>query len=167
MRRGPLRLAGLAVLAGLTLAGLPAQAHADSGADSGPDPAADLTARAAQALDGRIHGAAAAAEAEQGALDGAWVVSDLAGRARLDLVLADPARTAPAGAELQGAWSSPGAGAPQPIAKAVHRGRRLDLRLGPDETWRLTLRRQGREFWRGVLITPAGRTPVLLRRRPM
>ncbi|MGH7017503.1 MAG: hypothetical protein ACRED8_10525 [Caulobacteraceae bacterium] len=106
-------------------------------------------------FDRRIAQGAAAAQALEGPLDGAWKVVDATGQARLFLEITDPA----GGGTLSGAWRAPGASGAAPIANVQRSGDRLYLSLGA-ETLRVRADRRG--GWRGVLEEGGLRRPVRL-----
>ncbi|MGH6987258.1 MAG: hypothetical protein ACRED9_10535 [Caulobacteraceae bacterium] len=106
-------------------------------------------------FDRRIAEGAAAAQALEGPLDGAWKVVGAKGQARLFLEITDPA----GGGALSGAWRAPGASGAAPIANVQRSGGRLTLFLGT-ETLRIHADRRG--GWRGVLEEGGSRRPVRL-----
>ncbi len=120
-------------------------------------------------LGGRIAASAAAAEAAQGPLDGAWMLYDVRRGPILALQITDPA----GGGPLEAAWRAPGAagaGGEAGFAQAIaRRGARLAFRLPPTgghgETV-VTLRRLGPRSWRGWIERDGTRRAATLEKGP-
>jgi len=114
---------------------------------------------------GRIAASAAAAQAWQGPLDGAWTLYGARGRAILSLQITDPA----GGGPLEGAWRAAGRGGAAGFVEAItRRGDRLTIRIlgdgaaaGPDTV--VTLRRRGAGLWSGWVAVGGARRPATLR----
>lgn len=115
-------------------------------------------------FDARMRDSAAAAQALQGPLDGAWVVRGLGGGKLYILEIADP----PEGAGiLQAAWQSP-EGVMGPVDAIARAGGRLNLSfsLGVGRGHvQLTLRRLSRQEWRGWMWSQGMSHAVRLMRR--
>jgi hypothetical protein len=116
-------------------------------------------------LGGRIAASAAAAQAWQGPLDGAWTLYDARRRPILTLEITDPA----GGGPLEAAWRAAGPANAYGFVEAIERqgGGRLTLRLAPaagGPATVITLRRVGRRAWRGGIMRDGVRRPATLER---
>jgi hypothetical protein len=115
-------------------------------------------------LGGRIAASAAAAQAWQGPLDGAWTLYDARRRPVLSLEITDPA----GGGPLEGAWRAADPATSSGFVEAIERrGARLTLRLAPEAggpATLVTLRRRGSRSWRGWIMRDGVRRPATLER---
>ena len=109
-------------------------------------------------LSRRMGQSAAAAQALQGPLDGAWILSDGRGRRLYDLQITDPAGGA---VRIGGAWRDGATGRTGVIDAISRRGHRLTLRL--DGT-AIGLGRSGGEMWTGHMRADRHPLDVRLRR---
>ena len=111
----------------------------------------------------RMRESAAAAQALQGPLDGAWTLCDAHGRPLFVLQITDPAGGA---GPPEGAWRRSGASAAAGLIDAIaRRGDRLVIRLAGDgEVARVRLRRRGDGSWSGKANENGHDIPVALRR---
>jgi hypothetical protein len=124
-------------------------------------------------LGGRIAAGAAAAQAWQGPLDGAWTLYDTRRRAILKLQITDPA----GGGVLEGAWRAVGADADAAgraaatgvLETIARQGRRLTFHLtaaGGGTDTRVSLRQHGPRSWRGWMERDGVRRPATLEKEP-
>ncbi len=109
---------------------------------------------------GRIAESAAAAEALQGGLDGAWRLESAGGQTLFVFQIADPAD----GSGPQGAWRAGRGDGVGPLARVRRAGGSLWLEFdaGGGMT-RVVLRRAGRSRWKGRISGPLGDLAVTLR----
>jgi hypothetical protein len=146
-----------------------------AGAAGAPPPTAPPSGPPTEAnLGGRIAAGAAAAQALQGPLDGAWTLYDARRRPILKLQITDPA----GGGALEGAWRAVGAdadaagrAAPTGVLETIARqGRRLTVHLtaaGGGTDTLVSLRRHGPRSWRGWMERDGVRRPATLEKEPM
>jgi hypothetical protein len=117
-------------------------------------------------FEARMRASAAAAQALQGELDGAWRLDDGRGRTLYILQITDPS----GGGPLEGGWRGPGQLSPfGPVDAIERRGAELALTITPDgssisTTVRLTRRRAG--LWRGWITRDGRTTRAWFRRAP-
>jgi hypothetical protein len=119
----------------------------------------------AAALDARIRQSAAEAQALQGPMDGAWILTDARGRPLYRLQITDPAGGA---GVLDAMWSGVGANSPSGLAAVSRRGGvlGLDLETGDGAVAGVVrLERHGRA-WSGWLRKTGHRRAVRLYRTP-
>lgn len=112
-------------------------------------------------LDARMRASAAASQALQGELDGAWTLTDSNGHPLFALVITD--RSGGQG-PLEAAWRAP-SGEIGPAALIDRRGSRLDLRLRPEGP-RIVLRRRSARAWSGWIAEAGHRRGARLRPGP-
>jgi hypothetical protein len=121
---------------------------------------------AASDIDARIAASAAAAEAFQGPLDGAWVIKDATGQPLYFIQISDPV---PGHGDLQAAWRDPVESGPAgvgPVAAIALKGRSLTLEFTPrGGPVSVTLTRAGKDHWTG-LIERQGRQTAASFNRP-
>jgi hypothetical protein len=129
--------------------------------------AALLAAAPAPDVGARIRDSEQAAQALQGPLDGAWVLTDAAGRNLYLFQLVDPV----GGGPLQGAWRDPSGHAPHGdmgvFTDLRREGDRLIIALPPHGDAPgavIRLRRDGRGLWRGRMWGEQAPHGVILRR---
>jgi hypothetical protein len=117
-------------------------------------------------VDQRISSSYEAAQALQGELDGAWVLTDLEGRELYRLQIVDPPGPRP---RLEAAWrgltgpASIDASGPADIARPTASALRLGFSRGGSAV-RIDLRRGGAGSWSGRLIEQGRVLRVTLRR---
>jgi hypothetical protein len=122
-----------------------------------------LLAFAPVSPDARIAASAAAAEALQGPLDGAWALTDAGGRTLYVLQIVDPVGGR---ARLQAAWRRPDGARTGFVEAADRAAGRLTLRFTDQgAAVKLVLRRRDRARWSGELRRGHERRAVTMLRR--